>query len=60
MLGCQSTSFHDALATRHLLGRRWAPEFEAWLAGSGAIDEQGALGYDTPPAHFAALLGSGA
>jgi ethanolamine ammonia-lyase large subunit len=60
MLGYQSTSFHDALATRRLLGRRPAPEFEAWLVRSGVIDEQGALGYDAPPARFAALLGSGA
>src|SRR5207245_8552526 len=28
MLGYQSTSFHDALAMRDLLGRRPAPEFE--------------------------------
>jgi hypothetical protein len=60
MLGYQSTSFHDALATRRLLGRRPAPDFEAWLVRSGVIDEQGALGYDAPPARFAALLGPGA
>jgi ethanolamine ammonia-lyase large subunit len=60
MLGYQSTSFHDALATRRLLGRRPAPEFEAWLVRSGVIDDQGALGYDAPPARFAALLESGA
>ena len=35
MLGYQSTSFHDALAMRDLLGRRPAPEFEAWLARQG-------------------------
>jgi ethanolamine ammonia-lyase large subunit len=34
MLGYQSTSFHDALAMRDLFGRRPAPEFEDWLAGS--------------------------
>ncbi len=33
MLGYQSTSFHDALYVRRLLGLRPAPEFEAWLAG---------------------------
>ena len=60
MLGYQSTSFHDTLATRRLLGRRPAPEFEAWLARSGVIDDRGALRYDAPPARFAALLGSGA
>ena len=35
MLGYQSTSFHDALAMRELLGKRPAPEFEAWLARQG-------------------------
>jgi ethanolamine ammonia-lyase large subunit len=32
MLHYQSTSFHDALYLRTLLGLRPAPEFEAWLA----------------------------
>jgi ethanolamine ammonia-lyase large subunit len=31
MLGYQSTSFHDALYIRALLGLRPAPEFEEWL-----------------------------
>jgi ethanolamine ammonia-lyase large subunit len=33
MLHYQSTSFHDALYLRRLLGLRPAPEFEAWLGG---------------------------
>ena len=33
MLNYQSTSFHDALYVRRLLGLKPAPEFEAWLAG---------------------------
>jgi len=33
MLNYQSTSFHDALYVRRVLGLRAAPEFEAWLAG---------------------------
>ena len=33
MLNYQSTSFHDALYLRKVLGLRPAPEFEAWLAG---------------------------
>ncbi len=33
MLQYQSTSFHDALYLRSILGLRPAPEFEAWLAG---------------------------
>jgi ethanolamine ammonia-lyase large subunit len=35
MLNYQSTSFHDALYLRRLLGLKAAPEFEAWLAGDG-------------------------
>jgi hypothetical protein len=35
MLNYQSTSFHDALYLRQVLGLRPAPEFEAWLAGDG-------------------------
>ena len=33
MLNYQSTSFHDALYVRRVLGLRPAPEFEAWLDG---------------------------
>jgi ethanolamine ammonia-lyase large subunit len=33
MLNYQSTSFHDALYIRKLLGLRPAPEFESWLNG---------------------------
>src|SRR5580692_2619329 len=35
MLNYQSTSFHDALYLRRILGLRPAPEFEAWLSGEG-------------------------
>ncbi len=35
MLSYQSTSFHDALYLRGVLGLRPAPEFEAWLARMG-------------------------
>jgi ethanolamine ammonia-lyase large subunit len=35
MLNYQSTSFHDALYVREVLGLRPAPEFEAWLEGIG-------------------------
>jgi ethanolamine ammonia-lyase large subunit len=34
MLNYQSTSFHDALYLRRILGLRPAPEFEAWLASN--------------------------
>jgi len=35
MLNYQSTSFHDALYLRRILGLLPAPEFEVWLAGDG-------------------------
>ncbi|WP_370690349.1 ethanolamine ammonia-lyase subunit EutB [Hydrogenophaga sp.] len=38
MLNYQSTSFHDALAMRLLLGLRPAPEFEAWLQRMGVTE----------------------
>jgi ethanolamine ammonia-lyase large subunit len=37
MLNYQSTSFHDALYLRQLLGLRPAPEFEAWLETMGVM-----------------------
>ena len=43
MLGYQSTSFHDALYVRQLLGLRPAPEFEAWLQRVGVMDERDRL-----------------
>ena len=39
MLGYQSTSFHDALYLRQLLGLRPAPEFEKWLIETGIWEE---------------------
>ena len=35
MLNYQSTSFHDALYLRRVLGLKPAPEFEAWLQSDG-------------------------
>ena len=55
MLGYQSTSFHDALAMRRLLGLRPAPEFEAWLQRVGIFDGALALAEGLPEP-FAALL----
>ena len=43
MLNYQSTSFHDALFVRQLLGLKRAPEFEAWLQRWGITDARGAL-----------------
>ena len=52
MLGYQSTSFHDALYLRQVLGLRPAPEFEAWLLRQGVFTPQGQL---RPAADAAAL-----
>jgi len=41
MLNYQSTSFHDALYLRKVLGKKPAPEFEAWLLKMGIVDELG-------------------
>ncbi|GAA0549280.1 ethanolamine ammonia-lyase subunit EutB [Chitinophaga japonensis] len=41
MLNYQSTSFHDALYLRRVLGLRPAPEFEQWLQQQGIMDELG-------------------
>ncbi|GAA3944641.1 ethanolamine ammonia-lyase subunit EutB [Hymenobacter algoricola] len=56
MLGYQSTSFHDALYVRRVLGLRPAPEFEAWLRQQGIFDERGRL---RPAAADHRLLGPG-
>jgi ethanolamine ammonia-lyase large subunit len=40
MLNYQSTSFHDALYARQVLGLRPAPEFEAWLQRMGIFGNQ--------------------
>lgn len=39
MLHYQSTSFHDALYIRHLLGLKPAPEFEEWLLNMNIVDD---------------------
>ncbi len=43
MLNNQSTSFHDALHVREVLGLRRAPEFELWLHQMGIVDQAGRL-----------------
>jgi ethanolamine ammonia-lyase large subunit len=55
MLNYQSTSFHDALYVRHLLGLRPAPEFEAWLTAVAIADGQGRL-RAAPPARLVGAL----
>ncbi|MDH7974353.1 ethanolamine ammonia-lyase subunit EutB [Sphingomonas sp. AR_OL41] len=59
MLNYQSTSFHDALYLREVLGLRPAPEFEDWLEGiglsrGGRIAEQAPLALS--PDSIAALM----
>ena len=48
MLGYQSTSFHDALYLRELLGLKRAPEFEAWLESMRITDTAGRLAARAP------------
>ncbi|HSP26139.1 MAG TPA: ethanolamine ammonia-lyase subunit EutB [Saliniramus sp.] len=43
MLNYQSTSFHDQLYIREVLGLKRAPEFEAWLERMGITDAFGRL-----------------
>jgi ethanolamine ammonia-lyase large subunit len=43
MLNYQSTSFHDALYVRQVLGLKRAPEFEEWLEAMRITDMRGAL-----------------
>jgi ethanolamine ammonia-lyase large subunit len=58
MLNYQTTSFHDALYARQTLGRRPAPEFEAWLERMQILsqrDGQVRLGGSLPSAFRQAL-----
>ncbi|PIB36931.1 ethanolamine ammonia-lyase [Reichenbachiella sp. 5M10] len=43
MLHYQSTSFHDQLYIRQLMGLKYAPEFEQWLQRMSLIDEHGQM-----------------
>jgi ethanolamine ammonia-lyase large subunit len=43
MLNYQSTSFHDALYLREVMGLRRAPEFESWLEKMGVTGADGGL-----------------
>jgi len=59
MLNYQSTSFHDALVLRRLLGLRAAPEFEAWQQAMGITTAGDVLRLADPlPATFASAVGS--
>lgn len=57
MLSYQTTSFHDALYARRVLGLKPAPEFEAWLTHLGLFDHNmQPLVTDTLPAQFQQTL----
>lgn len=49
MLNYQSTSFHDALYLRKILGLKPAPEFEQWLVRQGITDDSGQLSNSNSP-----------
>ena len=59
MLNYQSTSFHDAIYLRELLGLRHAPEFGHWLQRSGLADAAGRLLPATATHPLLGLAGSG-
>ena len=50
MLNYQSTSFHDGLYLRDVLGLKRAPEFETWLVETGLCDPDGRLRAANAPA----------
>ncbi|MGZ3813843.1 MAG: ethanolamine ammonia-lyase subunit EutB [Mucilaginibacter sp.] len=52
MLNYQSTSFHDALYLRQVLGLKHAPEFERWLIKQGIMDSKRGLTAHTDQRFF--------
>ena len=50
MLNYQTTSFHDALYARRVLGLKPAPEFEDWLRTMRIAEHYDQLGEGVPPA----------
>ncbi len=56
MLSYQSTSYHDVLAVRQLLGLAPAPEFADWLAANGLMNDKGLVRPDALPSQFVPLL----
>lgn len=48
MLNYQSTSFHDALYVRSVLGLKRAPEFEEWLSEMQIVDVNGRFVLSSP------------
>lgn len=58
MLNYQTTSFHDALYLRQLMGLKPAPEFDIWLKQQGIFKQQNNRIHwaDQMPAQFSKLL----
>jgi ethanolamine ammonia-lyase large subunit len=56
MLNYQSTSYHDVLAMREVLGLAPAPEFADWLAKMGLVTETGRVRPDVLPSRFVPLI----
>ena len=60
MLGYQSTSFHDALYVREVLGLKRAPEFETWLERLRITGGDGRLLPRTTAHPLLSVMGAGA
>jgi ethanolamine ammonia-lyase large subunit len=56
MLNYQSTSYHDVIAVRELLGLAPAPEFADWLLATGIMTSRGVIRPDALPPRFVPLL----
>jgi ethanolamine ammonia-lyase large subunit len=56
MLNYQSTSYHDVISVRQLLGLAPAPEFANWLVEMGLMTDQGLIRPDLLPSRFVPLL----
>jgi ethanolamine ammonia-lyase large subunit len=56
MLNYQSTSYHDVLAMRELLGLAPAPEFAGWLMKMGLMTDKGLVRPDVLPSRFVPLI----
>ena len=56
MLNYQSTSYHDVLAVRQMLGLKPAPEFEEWLMRMGMTDDRGRVRRQSLPEAFTPML----
>jgi ethanolamine ammonia-lyase large subunit len=56
MLNYQSTSYHDVLAMREVLGLAPAPEFADWLMKMGLMTETGRIRPQSLPSRFVPLI----